>query len=433
MFLYRTKFGLNFIEKMSAKVPWLFRMLADISMATGYCLMAGGIYLLVQTVFLIYSAVNVPKIPPLMPLIPYVTNIFKIDFLPPFYFTYWIIAIAIIAISHEFMHGVFARFYKIKLKSTGFGFLGPFLAAFVELDEKKMAKKPIKNQLAILSGGSFANFIFAILFFIILNCFFAAAFMQSGVIIPELGFGNATIPSYYFNIVNASNLTYNNNPLNITELRLENKTDYEFKEGNKSYYMTREILDATLANSKLLLVYTDTPAYKSKLEGNILKINNEKIRNITDLNNTLKKYKPGENVIVETSKNNYTINLTSDPENLNRAVIGIGFPQEEKKGFLIEFIKTLLMRREMTTYYAPLSQFSIFIYNLLLWIVLINISVMLVNMIPFAIFDGGRFFYLTALAITKSKKKSVKWFNLINNFIWLILIALMVIWIFRIF
>ena len=49
----------------------------------------------------------------------------------------------------------------------------------------------------------------------------------------------------------------------------------------------------------------------------------------------------------------------------------------------------------------------IFIYNLIWWIAIVNISVALVNMLPMGIFDGGRMFYLTILGLTKSEKFAV--------------------------
>ena len=107
-----------------------------------------------------------------MPLIPYLPSIFKISFLPPFYFTYWILAIAIIAIFHEFAHGIVAKRYGIRIKTTGFGFLGPFLAAFVEPDEKQMQKKSKFQQITVLSAGTFTNLILSLLFFLLLSGFF---------------------------------------------------------------------------------------------------------------------------------------------------------------------------------------------------------------------------------------------------------------------
>jgi membrane-associated protease RseP (regulator of RpoE activity) len=433
LLLYKTSFGLDFIERMSKKSPAFFRIISLISIICGYLLMLGGIWLLIETVRLIWTSAIVIKMPPLMPLVPYLPSLFKIEFLPPFYFTYWIISIAIVAICHEFMHGVFARFYDVKLKSTGFGFLGPFIAAFVELDEKKMEKKPIKAQLAVLSGGSFANLILSAIFIVILSLFFASAFMQAGVIIPQLNIdGKIIVPSYTLAGINASDLSYNGEKINLTELKLGNESELKLEGENGSYYLIKEILNITPSNSTMLIVYTDTPAYNLKINGTIERINDKEIKNFNDFEEIMSGFKPGENITLETSENNYTFSLAKDPANSSRAVMGIGFPQEEKRGLIARIISSLILKTDKYTYYKPIGEFSVFIYNLLLWIVLINISVMLVNMLPFSIFDGGRFFYLSVLGLTGSKKKSAKWFKIANTFILLILIAMMLVWVIRI-
>ena len=183
LYLYRTKLGVRFIDYVGKKYKRTLKVFSYFVVFMGYVLMVIMIYLLGQLVyyFLKYpGVVRAIKIPPIMPLIPYLPSIFNISFLPPFYFTYWINAIAIIAISHEFAHGIFARFIKVKVKSTGFGFLGPFLAAFVEPDEKQMNKKPVFSQLSVLSAGSSANFIMTILFFILMYLFFVLTFVQAG-------------------------------------------------------------------------------------------------------------------------------------------------------------------------------------------------------------------------------------------------------------
>ena len=100
--------------------------------------MAGALFLLGSVVYLMLKVPILPKIPPLIPLVPYIDKILPTGLVPPFYFTYWIIAIAIVAVFHEFAHGIFAKIRGIRLKSTGFGFLGPLLAAFVEIDEKQI-------------------------------------------------------------------------------------------------------------------------------------------------------------------------------------------------------------------------------------------------------------------------------------------------------
>ena len=159
LYLYRTKVGLKFIEWVSNKFPKTLYYSQYIVIFSGYTLMASMIYLLIKfSYFYLTSpvAAQALKVPVIIPLIPYLPELFKIDFLPPFFFTYWIIIIAIIAVPHEFAHGIFARLNKIKIHSTGFGFLGPFLAAFVEQDEKQMEKAKKFPQLSILAAGTFA-------------------------------------------------------------------------------------------------------------------------------------------------------------------------------------------------------------------------------------------------------------------------------------
>src|SRR3989338_3332616 len=143
LYLYRTKIGLRLIEWTSKKYARVLRPLQYVSIASGYILMLAMVWLLIR---LSYNYITSPtlaqqlRVHVLTPLIPYIDKLFAVDFLHPFYFTYWIIIIAIIAIPHEFAHGIFARLNKIRIHSTGFGFLGPFLAAFVEQNEKDMTK-----------------------------------------------------------------------------------------------------------------------------------------------------------------------------------------------------------------------------------------------------------------------------------------------------
>ena len=62
------------------------------------------------------------------------------------------------------------------------------------------------------------------------------------------------------------------------------------------------------------------------------------------------------------------------------------------------------------------------------WLVLINLSVAIINMLPVGIFDGGRVFYLTILSLFKSEKIAEKSFKLITYIILLIFIIIMVFW-----
>ena len=128
LILYKAKWGINLINFIGKKFPKTLSVLSYISITMGYILMIGMFYLLGKLVLLYTNPIFVQtiKIPSLLPLVPYLPQIFGLIFLPPFYFTYWILIIAIIAITHEMAHGIFMSKYNIKIKSTGFAFFKYF-------------------------------------------------------------------------------------------------------------------------------------------------------------------------------------------------------------------------------------------------------------------------------------------------------------------
>ncbi len=432
LILYKAAWGIKLINYVGKKFPRTFKVLSYISITIGYILMATMLYLFGKIVYLYIafpSLVQAIKVPPIMPLVPYIDKVVPGLGLPNFYFTYWIIIIAIIAITHEFAHGIFAAYNKIKVKTTGFGFfpffLPIFLAAFVELDEKKMAKKNKFPQLAILSAGTFANVLTAILFFGVLFIFFFFAFTPSGVEFDGYFYAPVTISA--ISSVNGIQLENSNfeefvELLNETEF---NEIEAEEKKyvGVKSFTNTKEYVN----------LYYDAPAINVKLESVIFKINNVETNDINDLKNELLKYSPGEKItlnVLGDDGNNYDkdIVLGENPENKNLPWIGIGFSEQERRGIMGKII-SILSFKDPHVYYKPNFGAGLFIYNLLWWIVLISISVALINMLPMGIFDGGRFFYLTVLGITKSEKTAKNLFAFSTYFILFLLFLLMFFWV----
>ncbi len=64
----------------------------------------------------------------------------------------------LILVIHEGMHGILMRKVGLKIKSTGVMLLGLLpIGAFVEPDEKKLAKKPAREQLRVYSAGPSSN------------------------------------------------------------------------------------------------------------------------------------------------------------------------------------------------------------------------------------------------------------------------------------
>ncbi|MBI2631733.1 site-2 protease family protein [Candidatus Pacearchaeota archaeon] len=432
LYLYRTKFGLNLIDRLSKKYSKVLKPLQYLIIFCGYALMIFGMWFIIKIAYFYLTSpvlAKALKVPVIFPLLPYLPEIFKLDFLPPFYFTYWIIIIALIALPHEFAHGIYARFFKIKVHSTGFGFLRlfkiplPFLAAFVEPAEKQMEKKKITPQLAVIAAGTFANIIVAILFVLLMWLFVIAAFTPAGVYFNTY----ATKPVFIedINLINNISLVDSNNLNQIIKSSPEISTIETLNEkliARSAIYDKGEIIGFE--------VYENSPAFKSNLSGAIQEINGENIKSYDNLRETLGKYRPGDNITIITIKGkekmNYEITL-GDRE--GRAFLGVGVIPQRSSGILGLFYTVAVKIKDPAIYYeSNIGDFGIFIYELLWWIIIVSFSVALMNMLPLGIFDGGRFFLLTIWGITKRKDIGEKAFKIVTALMLALLAVLMLKW-----
>ncbi|MCS7134238.1 MAG: site-2 protease family protein [Candidatus Pacearchaeota archaeon] len=428
LFLYRTKAGLVFIEKAAKKLDKFLKIFGKISVIVGFFMMVFCFYLLIKTLFL---TIRVPLgVPPLLPLVPYVPQALKLP-LPPFYFFYWIIIVIVVAVTHEFSHGIFAAHHKIKIKSTGFGFLGPFLAAFVEPDEKQLAKTKKKAQLEVFSAGSFSNLVFAIIFLLGLQLFFFFAYKPAGVSF-----------TFVYSSLNLSEIKSIGNYsveefLNLSEKeikKLSEKDVLEVKTENATYYLDKKLLQEIISSKRLIqkykkiIAYDDTPAFRARLEGGIISINGEKIRKAEDISKILKNYKPGEKINLTTSKSSYHIVLAEHPSEKNKPYLGIAFVQLQGTNKFFSSLTAPLFSPGLYVETRGNEQLTNFFRDLLLWLVLICFFVAIFNMLPLGFLDGGRMLYVLSLMITKSKKKA-KNISVIFSYIVLFLIfLLMIVW-----
>ena len=136
LILYRSNFGIKFIDKYVKKHrEWIkFFGYSCIGLS-----MIGMIFISVNIIMMIYTLIVSPVAQPGVALVLPFTNVPGIGYLS---FFHWIIAIFLLAIVHEFCHGIVARAHGLPIKSTGFAFfsiLAPIIpAAFVEPDEKKL-------------------------------------------------------------------------------------------------------------------------------------------------------------------------------------------------------------------------------------------------------------------------------------------------------
>ncbi|MBI2671608.1 site-2 protease family protein [Candidatus Woesearchaeota archaeon] len=255
LFIYRTKFGIKLMDRIAKKLRIFLTPLSYLSILVGFAGMAFILFVLLRGTFDLLFVPNAQ--PALAPVLPGV----KVPGLPDLSFWHWIITIFIVALIHEFSHGIFARLYKLNVKSSGILALGPILGAFVEPDEEKMKKVPKKEQLAILSAGAFSNIVLAILVFLIVS--FVSAPLQ------------------------------------------EKLMDFKGIEVNS--------------------LNPGFPAEKAALPVPFIisSINNKELNNLEDFISATDKIKPNQKLILGTDKGIFNLITTKNPDNNSKGFIGI--------------------------------------------------------------------------------------------------------------
>ena len=370
MFLYKTKFGMKFINYVGTKYKKVLNVLKYPILVTGFGLMLMMVFLLGQT---IYTYLAVPEItqiikaPPIMPLIPYFPQIFGVQsFFPPFYFTYFILALIVVAFVHEFAHGIYMKLYNIKIKSTGVAFLGPILGAFVEQDDKDMQSKPGGQQMTILGAGVFANIVFALIFFLLLVGFFSVAFVPAGYV-----FSSYSISPIAVNQI--SSFGENVEKLSVLNSKsgLDNFTKVSIEDSERDFFISTQVKEKIIKNELLetdTLVYAfeDAPAFNAGLEGVIREIDGVQIKDQKDLQSFLESKKPGESIkiitrITERGIGEYEVVLQEHPFRQGVAYLGVASVAQNSKGILRKVILLFINFKSPSTYYETVWDGNLFI------------------------------------------------------------------------
>jgi len=269
-------------------------------------------------------------------------------FFVPFF--YWLISIFVIAVVHEFAHGLIARANNLRVKSSGFAFLGIIIpiipAAFVEPDEKELKKRPHKEQLNIFAAGPLSNIVVALLFSLLL-----------------------------FILIPLSNASIEANGVEVAEYV---KDDQAF------------------------------PAEKYSIKiGEVIKeIDNRPTPYVKNLSMILRSKKPNDVVKVKTDKSIYEINLAKNPENESLAYIGAYLKQSTKikeniKESYGEFLPKLLLWLTGHPYTSP---------GLIGFLILLNLGIGLFNLVPIGPLDGGRMLQLVLHRIFDKERGDKAWY-----------------------
>jgi len=264
--MWRTKIGLTFMDSFAAKYRNILNYLSYVIIFIGFAGMLLLSYTLISNLIQTFtSKVATPSVGLVLPIQA------KGVFFVPFF--YWIISIFILAVVHEFSHGIYARVFGIKIKSSGFAALGVLIpiipAAFVEPDENQLRKKGKREQLAIFAAGSFSNILLALIIilfsFIVINPIVKTITEDQGVKI--IGF-DAKI-----------------SPANIYGMQ------------------TNEI---------------------------ITNIDGKEVKTIDDFVNTLSNKNPEEKVEIKTNASSYNIILQRHPTNATKGYLGVSVQQKSE-------------------------------------------------------------------------------------------------------
>lgn len=161
--VYRTKRFNHWLEEIAIKRPQLWRTIWSIGVAVSFGLMIYITYILIRgLITFILTPIQAP--PSVTPLIPGIT-------ISPHDTSYFLLAAAIMLITHEVAHGIAACLEKIHVKSAGVFLALIIPGGFVEPEEQSFEKASTIARLRVLSAGSVVNLAVGLLFLLLLMNF----------------------------------------------------------------------------------------------------------------------------------------------------------------------------------------------------------------------------------------------------------------------
>ncbi len=386
MMLYRTRLGLDRMKSWSKNNPKFFLYLSYFSIFIGIVgTIASFIFLIWQLGFLVENEITRGG----GFVLPLKTEKGLDSAVPVFYvpFWYWIVAIFILMVVHEFAHGVIGERFDVKIKSSGFAFFGSMIigilvivlgiswgdvaslnftwdmlgflimglifvfipvlpGAFVEPDQEDIKKKEWWKQIAVFGAGSMSNFIFGFLFLA----------MWIFLAIP------------FFNITMETGSIHFSSIANESDLSGYNVTSGEIVAFNGEY-------DKTLL-----------------LEGLVNLSVNESV-NITIFSNNV--------------TNTYSVVTFENPTVSGKGMIGVS-------GLVFDTVA----KKE----YSYLGDIPKHFEKVLFWTWFLNLGIGMMNLLPLWITDGGQITRTLFTRYIRNEKLALKLYNYIS-FISLIVIV----------
>src|SRR3989344_5025054 len=153
--MMRTQVGIKLMEKWGAKYREIIKFLGYCGVGFGFFGLIFIFFSLFQNIYIIFTQ------PQAVAGVQLALPGLSLPGVGVLTFWYWIISIFVLAVVHEFSHGVVSAAHNLKVKNSGpaiFGVIIPFIpAAYVEPDEKDMLKREDIVQYSIYAAGPMSN------------------------------------------------------------------------------------------------------------------------------------------------------------------------------------------------------------------------------------------------------------------------------------
>lgn len=193
LFFRRTERGVEIIDRIAKKLPRFWKVYGWTGVALAILSIPLVLYQVVLSISIMVSSGSTEAGPSL--ILPgtgsHATFQSGASFIPV---EYWVISIAVIMFVHELSHGIVARSEDFEINSVGWIVLGFIPGAFVEPKGENMLPGEERDssqglwdqgswtsRLKVLSAGSFANYLTALVFLLVGMFVFTSTTMPTGV------------------------------------------------------------------------------------------------------------------------------------------------------------------------------------------------------------------------------------------------------------
>ncbi|MDD3263945.1 MAG: site-2 protease family protein [Candidatus Nanoarchaeia archaeon] len=293
MAVLRTKKGLKKIDYISKKYKRIIKVLGVIGIGVGYVV---GIFMILFMFKNTLDMILVPDTPAGVGLVIPGVKVPGTDIRIPL--IYGLLGIFVVALIHEFSHGIVSKANNIKILNTGIVFLGPIAGAFVEPDEEQLEKSSFIKKQSILAAGPFSNIILALIVLVLMN------FVLTPIIISGMNYDGVVVNSL-----------------------IENSS------AQKINFNTNETIQSITLNEK---VY--------------------EIKNTNDFSDFASKTRPKDEIIISTDKNEYNLVLDVHPDDQTKGYFGfLGFTNKTSNKFPNILMKILEILYEQLKWIFILS------------------------------------------------------------------------------